>query len=323
MTKEENMTELVLFIIGLVTVSAFLSLFEVSIFSCSPIKLAALVEKHPHLKLFSTKGKEVTSAIMVSNIMIDVAGSTYGGTLAYKLFGENIEYTAYTVVITFMLLMFSTLIPKLYASGHASSVLRFFGRLIIGIYIITKPIVSVLYVFVKPFVKGAPEEGITQNEINSVIALAESNKVISDKQSSMINNILSFSQKTVGDILADKRKIDNVDVGSTVSDYEDSIIKDGKHKRYVVTHNYDDKPYPVGIVLYPDLIRAYLSGKAKETRIVDIMHPASITFDDDSALALMDKLDKNIDHITVVVSRDKQEMLGVIQSDDIVRNMIQ
>src|SRR5690606_13484236 len=126
------MTELILFILGLVTLSAFMSLFEVSIFSCSPMKMAALVEKHTHLKLFVTKSKEIPSAIMVSNIMIDVAGSTYGGTLAYKLFGESIEYSLYTVAVTFMLLMFSTLVPKLYAASHADSVLRVFGRVIIG-----------------------------------------------------------------------------------------------------------------------------------------------------------------------------------------------
>jgi len=189
------MTELVLFIVGLVTVSAFMSLFEVSIFSCSPFKMAGMIEKHPHLKMFTTKSKEIPAAIMVSNIIIDVAGSTYGGTLAYKLFGEDIRYTVYTVIVTLILLMFSTLIPKLYAQSHAPSVLRAFGRVIIGIYYITRPVVACLYFFIKPFIKGSPEEGITQNEINSVIALAESNRVISDKQSSIINNILSFSQK--------------------------------------------------------------------------------------------------------------------------------
>lgn len=316
------MTELTLFIIGLVTISAFMSLFEVSIFSCSQTKMATLVEKHPHLKLFTIKSKEIPSAIMVSNIMIDVAGSTYGGTLAYKLFGEKIEYTIYTIAVTLMLLMFSTLIPKLYAASHAPSVLRVFGRVIIGIYYLTRPVVAILYIFVKPFVKGSPEEGITQNEINSVIALAESNQVISDKQSVIINNILSFSQKTVKDILKDKKEIDTVDINGVVADYADTIIRQGKHKRYVVTHNYKEKPYPVGIVLYRDFIKAHLAGKSKETRVVDIMHPASITFDDDSALALMDKLDKNTDHITVVVNRENQDMLGVIQSDDIVRNMI-
>lgn len=207
------MTELVLFIVGLVTISALMSLFEVSIFSCSPFKMAEMIKKHPHLKLFSTKSKEIPASIMASNVIIDVAGSTYGGTLAYKLFGGSIEYTLYTVAVTFMLLMFSTLIPKLYAASHAPAVLRIFGRVIIGIYYITRPVVSTLYLFVKPFIKGTPEDSITQNEINSLIALAESNRVISDKQSVMINNILSFSQKTVGDILKDKQEVDTVDVG--------------------------------------------------------------------------------------------------------------
>lgn len=316
------MTELVLFIVGLVAVSALMSLFEVSIFSCSPAKLAGLVQDHPHLKLFVTKSKEIPASIIVSNIIIDVSGSTYGGTLAYKLFGESIEYTFYTVVITFMLLMFSTLIPKLYATSHAASVLRFFGRIIIGIYYVTRPIVAVLYAFVKIFVKSTPEEGITKSEIDSVIALAESNDVISNKQSSVISNILNLSQKTVRDILDEGVSVESVDVGATVADYKEAIIMNGKHKRYVVTHNHNDKPYPVGIVLYRDFIQAHLRGKTKETRIVDIMHPASITFDDESAITLMDKLDKNSDHITVVVTRNRQEMIGVIQSDDIVRAMI-
>jgi CBS domain containing-hemolysin-like protein len=316
------LTELLIFVVALVTLSGFMSLFEVSVFSCSPVKLSVLSEKHPHLGLFITKSKEIPSAIMVTNMVVDIGGSSIGGTMAYKLFGDSIAYGMYTFGLIFSLLIFSTLIPKLYAANHAATVLRVFGRVIIGIYHVTRPVVSVLYFFIKPFVKGSPPEGITQSEINSMIALAETNNLITDKQSKLINNILNISNKCVSDVFRDNAKIETVDVGNSVFDYADTIIKTGSHKRYVVTHNYGEKPYPVGIVLYRDLIKAFIDDSGKSTRIIDIMHPASITFDDDSAIALMDKLDKNTDHITVVVSRDKQEMLGVIQSDDIIRNLL-
>jgi len=315
------MTELVFFVTTLVMFSAMMSLFEVSVFSCSPVKLATLVEKHKHLKLLSTHSKQISSAILVTNICVDVVGASLAGTMAYKLFGSTIEYTIYTLAVTFALLMFSTLIPKLYASSHASTVLRFCGRIIIAIYWITKPIVSILYWFVKPFTKGDAGTEITQSEINSMIAFAETNKVITDKQSSLISNVLSMSKEKVYDLLPKKSKIDSVSVNSLVSDFEDTILRCGRHKRYVVTHTHGGKEQPVGIVLYRDMIKVHLDGKSKETRITDIMHHASITFSDDPAISLIEKLDRNSDHITVVVDRT-QKMLGVIQSDDIIRHFI-
>jgi CBS domain containing-hemolysin-like protein len=316
------LSELLIFVGALVILSGFMSLFEVSVLSCSPVKLSVLIKKHPHLELFVTKSKEIPSAIMVTNMVVDIGGSSVGGTMAYKLFGDNLSYNIYTFVLIFSLLVFSTLIPKLYASSHAPTVIRVFGRVIIGIYYVMRPLVSVLYFFIKPFISGNPQESITQNEINSTIALAETNNLITDKQSKLINNVLNISNKSVGDVFKDNTKIETVNVDCSVFDYADTIIKTGNHKRYVVTHNYEGKPHPVGIVLYRDLIKAFIDDSGKMTRIIDIMRPASITFDDDMAISLVDKLDKNTDHITVVVSREKQEMLGVVQSDDLIRNLI-
>lgn len=316
------MIELFLFVIGLVALSGFMSLFEVSVFSCTPLQMSMLIKKNPHLKLFETKSKEITSAIIVSNIVVDIGGSTIGGTMAYKLFGGDIEYTLYTVFITLALLIFSTLIPKLNASSHAPSILRVFGKVILLIYYIMKPVVNILYVIVNLFVRGKAEESITQSEISSMIALAETSNVLSGKQSRLINNVVNISSKTVKDVFEENTSIDTVEVDKKVSDYEHDIIKVGLHKRYVVISKTDGKAVPVGIVLYRDMVRAYVNDKAESTSIADIMHEVSITYDDDNALTLMDKLDRNGDHITVVVSRENETMTNIIQSDDIVKNLI-
>jgi len=42
------------------------------------------------------------------------------------------------------------------------------------------------------------------------------------------------------------------------------------------------KQYPVGIVLYQDIVQKWLSNK-KGTKIISIMHPVLTTFEDEKA----------------------------------------
>lgn len=315
------MTELIIFIAALVCLSALLSLCEVSVFSCSRVKLRQLVDKHPKLKQLSTKNKEVCAALLVSNIMVDIAGATIGGTMAFKLFGDNIEYTIYTIIVTVCLLLFSTLIPKLYASSHAYRMLRIFGSIIIFIYYITLPIVFILYSPIKPFVKDSAE-AITKHEINALLTIAKSDNVITESQSNFMNKVLSLSGKSVGDLVSKDKEIHTIDIEAPHEALIE-ILRAGIHKRYVVTKTYKNIKYPIGIILYRDIVKQYIATnhEAKNIHIIKLMHPVTITFTETSASSLIEKLHHSQDHVCVVVDHETQSMVGVLQADDVLRYM--
>ncbi len=319
------MLELFIFIALLVSLSSFLSLCEVAILSCNHLKLTLLTEQHPRLKSLSKRKSVIASTILIVNNVVDIVGVSYGSSMAYQLFGESIEYTIYTVCVTCSLLYLATLIPKLFAANHADSVLRYTGLIIIALYWILKPIIAIAYLPVNLFIKGGVEKGLSQSELNAVIGMAQNKNLLNDKQSTIINNIIGLEALKVSDILSSRSEIDRVDLECTVAECKD-IIMTGHHKRYVVTKSYSSnssekaKLYPVGIVLYQDLVQTWLKD-AQDTRVSSIMHPVMTTMESESAIDLLEKLNHSADHITVITNNNGA-IKGVLQADDIISALL-
>jgi CBS domain containing-hemolysin-like protein len=321
-----GLIELIVFITILVFISSFLSLCEVALLSCNNLKLSLLVDQHPNLKALNNNKNYIASTVMILNNVVDIVGITYGGSLAYQLYGDTIEYTAYTVGVTCALLYLATLFPKLYAASHADIVLRYMGLVLIVIYWLFRPVIAILYFPIRLFIKEGVENGLSQAELDSVIGLAQNKNLLNDKQSTIISNIIGLKALKISDIIPSKSKIDSVDLESTVADCE-AVVMNGHHKRYVVTKkhrsNNDDKVkhYPVGIVLYQDIVQTWLCDK-KETRISSLMHPVMTTEDSESAMDLLEKLNHSVDHISVITHKNGT-IKGVLQSDDIINALLQ
>lgn len=309
------MTDLIIFSIGLISVSMIMSLFEISLLTCSSTKLDMLIQKQPHLKKLKSKRQAVSSTIIIANNIVDVGGAAISGAMAVSLFGHSTYYFIFIVSLTLALLYIATLIPKQYATYHPDTVLKNFGRIIIAMYYLLKPFVAVIYMPVSPFIPKASRNKMTHAELRSVIAMAESKSLISQRQTALMDNIINITSLKVCDAMTDVVDIEYVDSELRVGELE-HIVKDGKHKRYVVVKKHDDKLYPIGILQYRKIVKAFLEQNLDDT-VISVMHPMTAMKDSDELMSVFDKLDKNPDHITVVIDEDG-ELSGIIQADDMV-----
>jgi len=309
------MTTLIIFSVGLITVSMIMSLFETSLLTCSGTRLDILISDKPHLKKLKSKRESVSSTIIIANHIVDVGGAAISGAMAVELFGQSMYYFAVIVSLTLALLYVATLIPKQYATYNPETVLKHFGRIIILMYYALKPFVAVIYMPVSPFMPKDGRGKMTHAELRSVIALAQSKSLINQKQTALMENIINITSLKTRDAMTGVDDLEYVDSEKTIGDLE-YIMINGKHKRYVVVKHHEGKIYPIGILQYRKIVQAYTGGQL-DLPVISVMHPMVSMKDHDDLLGAFDKLVKSADHITVIMNEDG-ELSGIIQADDMV-----
>lgn len=312
------MTTLILFTIGLVTLSMIMSLFETSLLSCSTTKLAALSEAKPHLKKLKTDNSAFTSTFIITSNIVDVVGAALSGSMASNLFGGSNTQFIYVMILTLSLLYIATLYPKQFATHHADSVLKRFGRIIILMNFILKPIVSIILIPISPFLPKGSRDTMTHAELRSLINMARSKSLINERQTALIDNILNITSLKTHQAMTPVKDLECVDGEQLVSELE-SMVKDGRHKRYVVIKKFRDKIYPIGILQHRKLVKSFMSDNNGRT-VLSIMHPLTTMRDDEDLLDVFNQLDENPDHITVVINK-QGELMGIIQADDIIHTL--
>ena len=160
--------------------------------------------------------------------------------------------------------------------------------------------------------------------------MAKKEGVIEARQHTLIRHLMTLQTETVKSILPLHQVIESVDIESNVLSLKQKLFEKG-HKRIIVTKEFKGKQYPVGILLLRDIVRVNVEHLTKlvdneldETpppSIASLMRPCVVTQEDANAMVLIEKLDKD-DHIVVAVNAEG-EVTGVLQSDDIIRILIQ
>jgi CBS domain containing-hemolysin-like protein len=320
------LTELTAIYLISLTVSTFLSMFEVSILTINPIKLSQLIEKRPYLIFFEKKKDKAATDIMIFNFLWDY-GSAMGlsALIAIQFFENPVMIFISSAVTAVGTLYIATLTAKLFASKKPEKVLVSLGRVIIAVYYVMKPLVFIISIPILVLLRGllVNTDKLSDAELLGVLAMAKRDGLLAPGQYSFIKRVIKLTNQIVQDIIPENQKIESVNINSDILSLKEKI-KNGCHKRIVVTKVHNQKPYPVGILLFSDIVKVYVShlealvdGHNYECpTIAELMHPCVVTPEVTPADVLIHKLDKG-DHI-VVATNDEGVMTGILQSDDII-----
>lgn len=328
------MTELILFFAMIVVVSTFFSMSEVAILTINPVKLKSLADKKPYLKFFAENKSKVSSDFLVANYLFDFASAMWLSLTIAALFPDDkVMAFGASIACALITLYIATLAAKLYSANYADSVLNVLGRMIILVYWLLKPAVVLLSApalfFLRNVLKDSDSSKLSNSEVLGVLAIAKNEGVIEARQHTLIKHLMTLQTKSVKEIMPRDQVIESVDIEADILSMGEKLFKRG-HKRIVVTKTFEDKAYPVGILLFSEIARVNLEVSQKRLNgdeisaipsVASLMHPCVVTQEDTNAMVLIEKLDKD-DHIVIAVNADGQ-MTGVLQSDDIIRVLTQ
>ena len=202
--------------------------------------------------------------------------------LSFLPFSPSIISAVATFIVTLILSYFSLvlgeLVPKKIAMQKAESISFKVVGILRTVAFIFSPFIKFLSASTNLVVKflgfdpNASEETVTEEEIMMMVDVGKEKGVIEDSAKHMISNIFDFDNTTVTEVMTHRTDVFALEDIQTVADAVDISIKYGYSRIPVFKEDLDNI---VGIVHVKDLLKYVCTEVPKDTKLTDIMRPAT------------------------------------------------
>lgn len=196
----------------LLACTAFFSLAETSLMSLNRYRMKHLAKQgHRGARLASVllaKTDKVLGVILLGNTLCIVGSSSLEVLISHQLFGEGKYVLAIgSLVLTFIILVFSEISPKVIAAAHAEKIGFFCSYIIYPLLWVFNPVVSFVNLFVKGFVRllgvkvnfEETLQAVSTEELRSIVS--EAGHFIPKKNRTILLNLLDLEKITIDDVM--------------------------------------------------------------------------------------------------------------------------
>jgi putative hemolysin len=247
-------------ILFLLICSAFISGTEVALFSLSPQDINKLNTKSPAKgKLITSlleRPKKLLATIVITNNVINIATIILFFRIGSGLF-DNIAYPALRFLtevafITFIILLFGEVVPKLYASRRP---VRFARKMAWPLYILNTlltPVSVPLRNFTSYLHKkfGQEKTNFSVDQLSQALELTDYGDATQEEQK-LLEGIVTFGNTEVRQVMSPRIDIFALEIEETFTDIMPKIIDKGFSRIPVYKDNIDQIE---GVLFIKDLI---------------------------------------------------------------------
>ncbi|MGB5531001.1 MAG: hemolysin family protein [Ignavibacteriaceae bacterium] len=316
----------------LLLLSAFFSGSEVAFFT---LKQKNLKEDFKSSKLvfryannLITFPRRLLITILVGNTVANVAASIISVSLALEIAALyaikiNVILTIQIIVITIIILLFSELLPKVFASRHPQLAIRI---IVIPLYIfsiviypVSETITELIRITFSKLKLDKSKTAITEKEISDLAQLGHERGTLVEEEQEIISSFVDFKSVLVAEVMTPR--VDIISVPFNISNEEliDTINKSG-HSRFPVYKENLDKI--IGIVHAKDLLQ-YLRGKTfqVEETLTKIAREVLFVPERKKISEMLQDFQQKKVHIAIVVD-EFGGTSGLITLEDIIEEII-
>ena len=214
------MSLILLLCVLVILISFICSLFEATFLSISPSFIAILTKEGKRSgKLLEHLKENIDrplSAILTLNTISHTLGSAAIAALVHEQYG-NTAVTIASVILTFCILIFSEILPKIMGATHWKSLAPFAGYCIQLMIFLLFPIVRFSEALGRLF-RRPDEASVTREEmvVNAEIGVEEG--TLQRKESNIIKNLLALNSMFVSDVMTPRSVIFALEADATVED---------------------------------------------------------------------------------------------------------
>ncbi len=314
----------------LILLSAFFSGTETAFFSINKIDLAALREEH------SSKSKKIVAllddqkklliAILTGNTVVNISSAIVATLLTVKLaaefhFSEGWSLFIEVVVVTFILLIFGEITPKVLAVKHpvrfAKRVVFLINLVYLGLYPISAALEQFTIYFSRIFNLQKKENFLSEDELKALIELGEEKGTIQEEEKEMIDSIFEFGETTVREIMVPRIDMICVEVRTPLDELVKKIQEAG-HSRIPVYQERIDNI--VGIIHAKDLI-PYLVKAEKPKSLKELTRPAYFVPESKKIDELLREFQQERTHMAIVVD-EYGGTAGLVTLEDVIEEIV-
>jgi putative hemolysin len=230
----------------LLCASALISASEVAFFSLKPEDLEKLRNKKSQkaknaLKMYNMP-ERLLSTILISNNTVNIAFVLLAAFLSARLFDFSsspvLGFIVEAIGITFLLLLFGEIMPKVYASKNQMKMVLFMASPLVALEKLFRPISSML-VLSTSFVKkrtGIKRSNISMDDLSEALELA-SDDINEDEK--ILKGIVNFGNINVSEIMCPRIDVTSLDIKLGFNKVKSLIIESGFSRIPVYSGTFD------------------------------------------------------------------------------------
>jgi gliding motility-associated protein gldE len=307
----------------LILLSGFASASEIAFFSLSPADLEAMDPDKSPLDMLVQKlrddSERTLATILITNNLVNVTIimlCNYIFTNLLTFSAEWLQFLCVTILLTFLLLLFGEIIPKVYGSKNP---LAFCRKAVKGVMFFRKVFWPIETILLK---SGAFAEKVLQKEnrqlsiddLEQALELTDKSD-IKDEQS-MLQGIIRFGDETAKEVMTSRQDIIDLDIRCSYEDVLKCIV-DNNYSRIPV---YQDNKDNIRGVLYIKDLLPHLS-KPANFRWQSLIRPPYFVPETKKIDDLLREFQENKVHIAIVVD-EFGGTSGIVTLEDILEEIV-
>lgn len=212
------LSSLFIALVILLVLSAFFSSSETGLMSLNRYRMRHLAEKgHRGAKQAEkllVKTDVLLSLILICNNLVNIAASAIATMIGMQLSGEA-GVAAATGLLTFVMLVFSEILPKTIAAIYPEKVGFFASYILLPLKQLLMPIVFLMNLIINGLMKllgirKSEKSGLSAEELRGVVL--EAGRYIPSSHQEMLISILDMEKVTVDDIMVPRNDIGGIDI---------------------------------------------------------------------------------------------------------------
>ena len=314
----------ILLAVLLLYASGFVSASEIAFFSLSPSDLSEIEEgKHVSDRRITELLKDserLLATILISNNFVNVTiimlcNYFFASTIH---FGNAVllEFLLITVVLTFLLLLFGEIMPKIYSAQNTLKFCRVAAPVISVLRKVFSPLSALLVrsSFLVNRCVGKKNYNISVDELSQALELTDKSEI--SEESNLLEGIIRFGEETAKEVMTSRLDMVDLEINTPYSEVLKCIV-DNVYSRIPVYAGSRD--HIKGILYIKDLL-PHLS-KGDNFRWQTLIRPAYFVPETKMIDDLLRDFQANKIHIAIVVD-EFGGTSGIVTMEDIIEEIV-
>ncbi|MVA26466.1 hemolysin family protein [Agrobacterium vitis] len=324
----------IVIVVLLTILNGVLAMSELAVVSARPARLRVLAEAGHRgsavaIRLAENPGRFLSTVQIGITLVGVLSGAFSGATLGARLtqwlllqgmseaLASTLGVGCVVVGITYLSLIVGELVPKQIALRNPELIASRMAGAMLILSKVSLPLVWLLDGSGRAVLsllgqKGASSGTVTDEEIKTVLAEAQSAGVIESEESQMISGVMRLADRTARGLMTPRRDVELISVDDTIEEIRETLRK-SQHSRLPVRNGNSDEI--VGVMLVKNFYDALANGGTVDIR--SIISDVPIVSDLAGAIDIIQSIRKTVLHM-VLVYDEYGHFEGIITSGDIL-----
>jgi magnesium and cobalt exporter, CNNM family len=247
-------------------------------FLCSILEAVFLSITHSYIAVLLDRGEwagewlaraqknvdEPIAAILTLNTIANTMGATLAGAVAQRIFG-NLWMTAFSVALTFSVLLFSEIVPKTVGATYWKELAKPTAHVLRAMVVVMKPLLIPLGWVSGLITPRAERPTVSRAELEVLAEIGRREGTLDEDEWQVVSNVIRLDEVSLAEVMTPRTDMVAIPADAGLKEAQRVMLDTGHLRLPVYEENLDRI---VGVVLARDLWRAERDGAESLSGII-------------------------------------------------------